>query len=698
MNIWKRLIGILLLMISCGCDSTNKPIPATFPPLTAATPGLQASETTAGPAVTPAATRPASNDDESWTPAKADQLINNLLNYPETLRIPWRGLHDHNYYFSFMFAGLAQAEAIYRFQPAIGSEWHWSRARILAGAASPQAPTAYGDLIVAALNSRETTVAALPQWFAGHETLLKLDIEPLTTNLSLNNSHIVKLNLALNTAYFWLVEDENGYAAHPLDTDYAYGLAHYANSWHQIADLTGDGNAELIISQSRQYGSEATARMVVYDLTTVPPKPLLWDPVFPYPGIWPEWDVVMDEFGHNQIRFTELLDRYLCGTQIFRTYGWSGEQVTLVHWEYPTSTEILADLEIVDGFDYCTDLLLSHIHYNARLGQPDAIERLAQLLPVFPLYPNEAYQQPYPPDAQDELQFELALFYANAGQDDAARRQLTQLAETPTYPGTIWQQQASQFLAAYEPASDFLAACAATGLCNAHFVETSFFRFLTPDDLPDIGARLREMGLPLTASGQFAGTTTIDPFAWVMLEKTYRYGTGTEVYIFYAANNRVNYQYVGSFDGVVTSAELLHTGGVTRLHTFVLESDSENIPFSYELKPGDPLPRILNEYYQGRYSWENLQILEGTLFSSADPTVVIPDLELYLADQVDDVNAAELEFQRYHSVLYARYLLGLAYEFSGDLEKATEQFAIVWQASVRSPLSDMAYVRLKHLP
>ena len=178
------------------------------------------------PSITPA--YPSEHNDQYelvlWTPELANQLIDILEVYPETLSSFARGDDNQGYYDAFQYALFAQREGLLRFPSSPQADtWQWQAAYNLARTGDQTAGEVYAKLITQELNRENTSLDELYVWGLKQDPQLLIEsflLEPGENELS---SNLVKVTAEENgSAYFWLIENSTGYSSSSLTSDFDF--------------------------------------------------------------------------------------------------------------------------------------------------------------------------------------------------------------------------------------------------------------------------------------------------------------------------------------------------------------------------------------------------------------------------------------------------------------------------------------------
>ena len=283
------------------------------------------------PSLTPAF--PSEHNDQYklvlWTPELADQLIDLLEVYPETLSSFARGANNQGYYDAFQYALFAQREALLRF-PSAAQAQVWSRqlAYNLARTGNPSAGEIYAALITQDLNSGNISVDELPFWGLDYEPFVIVEVIPLESGNEVLSSSLVKVSADENgSSYFWLLEETTGFVSHPLTSD--FNFVQPSDIEHFIIELPGTSYQVVGIFPTRVHESIHYIKPRVFSLLQQPPIELNFETVFP-PAIGPDftnnWEPVNPTKLNGDLQFLDSIFS-ACPVTLQHAYEWRKNRV-----------------------------------------------------------------------------------------------------------------------------------------------------------------------------------------------------------------------------------------------------------------------------------------------------------------------------------------------------------------------------------
>ncbi len=198
----------------------------------------------------------------------------------------------------------------------------------------PQAGERYSELIAQSLNSGETSIEELAEWFATQEPRLKLAVTELSPAGGAIGSWLVQIDGA-GGASIWLQETGSGYQPIPLASSFDFLNPQDYSSLS--ADLTGDGIDEVAIFPNLPQESTNLTPPLVFSLAGEAAEQLPFDPsLFPL-DIGTEfennWTVAKNPENGVDLVFSASVFP-ACPVDIRLTYRWDGENFTAVDTSY----------------------------------------------------------------------------------------------------------------------------------------------------------------------------------------------------------------------------------------------------------------------------------------------------------------------------------------------------------------------------
>ena len=572
----------------------------------------------------------------------------------------------------------AEGEAMLRFPQALGvTQWRWDQAYNLLRLRDSRAMLLYADLFQTAIASEQVRSSDLPIWFSLYETRLTLQISPLPPQPGELGRQLIEIT-GVGSTYLWLVENPAGTSVYPLYNDLDFDQPHEDTSFY--SDLTGDGSTELIIYRTVTPGSTHVTQPHVFDLSQSPPVELTLQPLVPIDfSMEPrtEAQAISNEMGGSDLQMTSQLFP-ACPTTITQVYHWNGEQFEA----YPLLYELVPSSELLA---YC-EVVLDEA--SASWGPEASITIASPLLSVWPPQ-TDINGHPYPADAYDRLRYRLGIEYALAGQQTEAVSLMSDIVNTPIIPDSSWIAPAQQFLQVYQSTDDLLAACQQAQLCNLHDALMTMAKYSGLDDPSLVLDYLQRHGMTTRSTGNFDFNLDGVVERWMTVLPL-----PEEKLEFWILARTLS--------------------GVQAVFVQILES---NAPVPYYHEPAGTIPVVQFEPGKG-FIFERLEgsreayihwvdveyarptiILDGyqqaaaALLNGEDPSVVRDALLLLLESPrfVGDCIAFRI-CDQFH------YMLGLAYELSGDDGDAVDSYLWVWRNYGQSPYAVMARLKLLYFP
>lgn len=650
----------------------------TFTPKPTRTPTIAPTSTgtllpTLIPSLTPAF--PSEHNDQYvlvlWSPELADQLINLLEVYPETLSSFSRGESNQGYYDAFQYALFAEEEALLRF-PSAAQAQGWSRglAYNLARIGDSQAGDIYAALITQDLNSGKITLDELPFWGLDFEPFVIIEVIHLEPNNGDLSRSLVKITADENgSSYFWLVEEENGFVSHPLTSD--FNFVQPSDIEHFVVDLPGTSYQVVGIFPMRVFDSIHYINPQVFSLLQQPPVELGFETVFP-PGIGPDfinnWEPAET---NDDIRFMDTVFP-ACPVTVTHTYDWNNSSFSFQEDSYQINPdpELLGFCEIV-------------INHSALVwGIEPTINLMETLLPLWP--PDQSSTGSVnPDDALDEWLYRLSIYHGLIANQDESISYAETIVSSPTSLNSTWIAPAAAYLETYQEQRDIYQACLPSPFCDPRLAFQSLVRTITLEEYSDLVNTLEQAGVTILSNGFFDFDNNDETEPWFVI----RHETGSpfEFWIITSTDDGYEAVFVSTIE--TSNPRLSFIEPITEPPTVMIDPD---ITFKfYKGGPGQEPTVILVQVevvFASDRTKADLDELEGILLSGGDPTFV--HTELIILGNSPHFTCSFQLCPRY------LYLLGLASELSNDEFSAVAAYLELWRQFPSSPYSVMARFKL----
>jgi hypothetical protein len=630
-----------------------------------------------------------------WTPEKAERLIAELLNYPETILLHKRGYYDSFYYGSFGYAGMAQLEAALRFpQEPQKADWQWQGAYNSLQAFPKDVSGIYANLLANALNNDEFALADLKADFEAREPHLAIEITPLAPLPGYESSQILFIrptdNLQCSGWVVWLLKDSSKYIVYPLEDErmICYGDGEIALG---IEELTGDSIPEVVI-RFVDWGSSSIheGSFQIYQVSQVPPVRLQLKPV-PAEVDIADWTALHEEGRTVGITLRipiAIFSLFACG-QFSPTwnYRWDGEVFEQSQLLPPTADEIKDDPR-------CTDIMIAHLATWARQGNPFALDVFNNFITQYPLSGSYLLGGWGFWPTQNELEFEVGVGLAALNDVSGARQQMQAILASPVITPTYLGKAANLFLGEYQAQGDLLDACLSIGRCYDVLSISQLAEIIPTTRFSETLDLMAQMGTPITYTGTYDfdqdGTAEYWLIDYDPKENYHDFWTITLDNGMVESRNGPSIEIPQRFtDTVRTEIVPLEPIGDIYPHRIISNENS----YRFFFWKGDVAHPPITHREQGTRLAE---IERNLLLAKILPEMAIYQLEELRSIPVTCFGDEENYPCRYDS--YLQYLLALAYELAGEKDLAAQTYLALWQSFPDSPYAIMAMAKLEPVP
>ena len=701
-------MALALALSACQQTPPGPPAPTTVALVSVTAPAVPTASATFGPTAMPAATAtllptpasiptlpatvtplaPPSGDWSrwrlrAWGPEAADGRIGQMAAWLEHFgERPEDGPFNLSTWLVFhSFLADAETEALLRYPDAPQAErWRWDRAYNLAAAGGPGfvggewEVAAYVDLIQAALDGGQATLASLPQWFALHEQRMTLTTQTLQTPTGFDASALVILD---EMAYLWVGERSGAFTVEVLDSDVLNSEP--VTSDATAVDLTGDGFDEVVLAMGQLACCGVYRMTTVYEVSSGTPRSLNLTGAL----LVTEGESTVEPWtapdGHVGLAYRTKYDTpspTLCSVSQTDHYAWTGEGFEWLDTTY-TALEPGAD----GAAEVCVDAR-SLVSSPAEWAAAVATLRDASAYAVAP------------DEWMVRLRYRLGEAAAREGQADRANslfQEALNVAVADEQAALTWRDAAQHFLEADRDAS-FYSLCAALPLCDSEAALQAAVAGLGTEDLAPLAERLRAYGVDVRADGDLpplpgsalrwlviADPTTQAQELWLAAAD----GDHLQAsHVFALASDTPTLTQVTSTDGTVSFVVDTSKGQV--------QVDVKALMVSGRLqvgrRPAGPRPTQVGA--ANSLASEMAQ-LRHDLLAGAPPGPIAARV----AGLEDQVACPDGEWCR--TWLYVQ---GLSAEWAGDDATAVVAYARLWQVARDWPIGLWARLRLEHVP
>lgn len=625
-----------------------------------------------------------------WTPEKAEQLIDGLKNYPDTLT--QRGYKDSLYNFSFRYGGLAELESALRFPNSDqGKKWQWDGAYSLYRSGNKDIGSLYAGFIAKALNKKETDLANLKTWV--DETIsFSLDTYEITPPQGFEKSLILHIYNRKNGVSFagftiWLLKKEGVFSGYSLPLPDVWAIANSDNTTRvDVIDITGDGIAEVIVQNANwQSFGQHDGDLKIFRLDQVPPREIAFDTPLPDPEI-AEWSV-----NQRQPAPTITFKISVSTSSSFSCYPFK------VDWQYQWQQDQLKFIEIVppsieemEQDPTCTRLLVY------KLGKPIYLKNLSALKFYKSLLELPFIEKDTAPEFSFSLEKErlsLALFLEDQGDLAGAKYQIERI-RADTDPSLIeWRENAIKYFAVHRDPKALFQFCLSTRKCETFLNRSDIFTLIPTNHFLEAEAVLQQMGISVHDSGSYDFDQDGKQEKWLFFLSEYICGSGTEFWILANGENEI-YSRLAAMpclheeDNERVEIQALPSSGILPSYQITIGGEDRlYFPFLYwRLAQEDPTIDFIQAWQMIDAVQNRILLNQATLTDTQKQLTDIQNLPLEPSNWSSDIQGQTL------------YLLGLAQELNEENSQAAQTYLELWQTYPDTPYALMAYAKLEPVP
>jgi hypothetical protein len=598
------------------------------------------------------------------------QIARTVRDYPDArYNTPEKRL-DPAYNASFIYPAIAFQEALLRFPDSEKtSDWIWGLAYTQARLGEAEAISQYQELLQQGLNEQRIPLDELPDWF--HHNTLDLTLTIHTLDLPASQGELYLLEIPEGQVIYLLERVETGESSlYPLSAEFDFSSPQPAA--YTTLDVDGDGVFELAVHQATSTLYTPLTEPRLFSLATLPPQELPVSLSLPK-NYQMESSTVLTAAGAGLEVTTTFFPA--CPFTLTRLYTWDGAQLLAGGPSYSAQPQL-------DFLTYCEPLLTHALQH----WEPAARNVLAQaLLPNWPPESDPA-GRPYPASAQDELRLKLAVNLALQGDLILSGASLSELLASPTDPDGEWVRAAQAFRQDLNSSGLYIA-CQNLTSCDLPAATQTILTLGDIRLLDQAVPAFQAAGVPIRSNGAFDFDQDDQDERWLLIQP--RPLAALEFWIVAQTTGIVQAAFVDFVEGDMSAPYW---------------SDPQVYPgiFQVTSRQGFRFTRLgsgLEGYIEpvtiepilSTYTRDALFAAEHDLFSGIDPASVLSDL-LVLK------NSGRFNCTTHNICDRYRYVLGLAYELSGEGVLARDQYIELWWENSASPLAAMARLKLEFVP
>lgn len=630
---------------------------------------------------------------QSWSAEKADLMIAQVLSH-------LRAEEDNPYYQStygwssymeqFEYLAFAEKEALLRFPDAPqATYWKWDLCYNLAfsyqSAESIHAPElpCYAKLIQNGLNSGETNLRDLSDWFYSHEARFSFDITSLSPLRDYSSAHVMTLEY---NAVLLVLEKDGVFDVQGLMSNMFFYRE--SGSKFQLLDLTGDDFPEIIIYFNRSHCCGSWSSHSVYEFSSGRPYRLFFknlDGSSSY--VSSAFDSEITSLDKNSespgFLFNGHYDKgdplfQLCNLRQYEKYYWDNDRFELV------KTWLGIDPpDKYDDIEFCK-FVLDTAKERGELNM--AVEAIGSI------------QVGAPDIEMDQMLYRLGEYHARLGNTEKAKDYFTKVIATRELSGETqsqWTENAQLFLDGYENNDAYYITCSVIADCNMQDALREIIAGTRLESFSIIVETLKNRNIPIQASGYADFNNDGNREQWIVVRHPNQ--SINELWVLAKSPKKVWSLFLASiattkpdfktFNGT-SMIELSTTNGMS---LFSLEELSLTDQ-PYILLHNDGYSPLDEELYMLHSSLQgSLNDISGQLMNRVAPAKLKDALIELQASKTYNCEETTLCAELY-------YLLGLNNELLGDDQAATEAYLQLWETYPGSLYAVMARSKLEHIP
>lgn len=624
-----------------------------------------------------------------WTPEKAEKLIQQLREYPETLTPQLMGYMGLGYYAAFRYEGLAELESALRFSQAEQVKF-WRRNgtynQFISG--NDDASSLYAGWIASTLNQQETSLQDLLSWFANSEPRMVLETYPIRSISGYQQSIVLYIkpiegNDISGGFAIWLLQKEGTFISYPLYNSRELFFVD-GHSRMETADITGDGIAEAIIQNSdwQSFGMHS-GDLVIYRLDQVPPQKIVIEPELHEPDI-ADWSVTLGSITFQTPVSTgsdQPCSPVITGWQ----YRWQDGKLKLVQY-LPPSGEAKSELE---ARTFCARILVNILANPLYLDNRTVLTAYKQMLEL-PYIAQDIYEHERPFSVEKQ-RFNLALYLSRKGDEAGAAEQM-RLIHVSTDPTLAeWRQDAAAFYSVHRDPQALLQYCLTSAKCRTFLDREELIALIPPGSFSEVEMLLQQMGIKSSLSGTYDFDQDGQPEKWLFFQGSYY--CDHQFLILLRDDNEIKIrspfwsvclQQEGEVVKEIEIRQITFSGGLPGYQVTFNGIGPTYEDFLYSpLYQEDPTvdfreAKRLNDSIQNMFMLGQISPDEART-----QLLAIQNLPLEPGIWMEEVEAQQ------------RYLIGLTYELTGKGTDAAQTYLELWKSYPDSPYALIAYAKLE---
>ncbi len=595
--------------------------------------------------------------------------------------------------------------------------WEWKMAYYAAmGGDSNFASRIYTQNITRALNEDKVPINKLPSWFQSGEIHseyrtphFELEIQPINTP-SRERTYLVQLGVQdgidIPGAMCLLVAINKNHAETFLVYDGFAKSGFFPTlrnpSYCTIEDATGDG-IDQIIAHNWSGGHVGTSTLQIIDLSTLPPKALLFgvekkDQVSAWNGLTEEFE---NQNGKIQIPVREKLGQ--CDIYLTRYFEWNGKWFEAID----ISLSLLGG-----GITALKDCYYYIPYYSDKFTVSEAAQILDESIKVYS--PRSESEK----DILEEFRVKKALIYLFAGDPDKAIEVFQEIVNKPIKEDGIWLEPTKNFLQIYQKPTDLYRACVALtahdfnrpemidnpnnithaviNLCHSQALNLTMSKEAHSTSLNNFTSQLRADGVKIASEGWFDLDQDGKDELWLMTEPPTQFYYQLWIVSDYPNENKI-------FDGGTYSKPKFHPN-IQYLSSsrFLIDvGQPRKLIWSRDKKTNEPSLTSLNEWQDPNDTTDYSAITEDlkNFREKQEQFYVTNNFETIYEAFLETANHYDTcpfllfppagDFYKYECGNYY-YTIGFSAELAGDKKFAQKMYTKVIEEYPDNPMALLA--------
>lgn len=365
----------------------------------------------------------------------------------------------------YLVAEYAAWDALHRFPNDLRAKtWKWKFAYYAAlSGDSESANDVYTELISNAVNEKKIAVADIPSWFQSGEAektvvtpYFMLEVKDFLGQEK-NEKYLIQLGSKYSDSCYLLSKSPDGYSVFVLYDGFSTGYTPMDSEEGtdcQLSDLTND-NIQEAGAKSYFRGAFPTTATRVFDISSLPPKPLPFDIISVYNDKYalysPHTEYLME---NGKIRIKTTDDIPNCFARIIQTFEWDGVEFASVN----------ISIQIDKKNTPLKECLYRVLSQTGNLSVENRVHILDEAIRVYEPFVTDNQER----QILEELRIRKGLTYLFAEQPDKTRAVFQEILQSPYQKDGIWQRPIQNFLNQYKSQKDIYRACAALTVCDAY--------------------------------------------------------------------------------------------------------------------------------------------------------------------------------------------------------------------------------------